>query len=81
MYFDGQGIQILPCGKIHGGGGGGGWRGEWGGGYRLAHGLGRREEERRGGCQRSAVCVSCESIQSNKPKKEGEVVAKGRLFL
>ena len=29
MYFDGQGTQILPCGKIPGGGGG----------YRLAHGL------------------------------------------
>ena len=32
MYFDGQGTQKLPCGKIPGGG----WRGR---GYRLAHGL------------------------------------------
>ena len=33
MYFDGQGTQKLPCGKIPPGGVGGG------GGYRLAHGL------------------------------------------
>ena len=34
VYFDGQGTQILPCGKIpRGGVGGGGVR------YRLAHGL------------------------------------------
>ena len=32
MYFDGQGTQKLPCGKILRGG-------EGGGGYRLAHGL------------------------------------------
>ena len=34
VYFDSQGTQKLPCGKIPRGVGGGGW-----GGYRLAHGL------------------------------------------
>ena len=40
VFFDGQGTQKLPCGKIpRGGGGGAGGGGGGEGGYRLAHGL------------------------------------------